>query len=425
MEQVLENRRPIDLSAQKVLYWTTLLYTVCIYGPMAMMSIGAAFLGVMLFVLFGSEYKKQLKKFSKNPFVIPTLWLSIACIASLFWAHFSNLEFYGKKPEVHWLKDSAKIWHILYLFLLAPIFSKLSDRQIRSILLLWLVLGFLSAVLGIVQHYVPIYQPLPLPDVGLIGYFHATGMTGFHLSYATIIGFPTAVWFASAAMLCRHEKLSKRTLTVFLVCSIFFIAHIFTYSKINWIAIPLTILLIAFLGFQSWIRWGIFIIVIAFGIIWGTSKEVQLRFRGTDSIKERVEVWSANIEMIKQHPILGVGWHKNSELSYGYYDHMKMHGFSSHAHNNILDQWATTGLFGLIPYLWWCFVCMWLGWQLYRSKAKGLVRAFGLGVVGGWFCLHLNGLTQTNFWDAKILHQVTWVAAFTMELYRRNVSAKQ
>jgi O-antigen ligase len=125
--------------------------------------------------------------------------------------------------------------------------------------------------------------------------------------------------------------------------------------------------------------------------------------------------------MIKAHPLFGVGWHRNSELSAAYYRTRPdfQVPFESHAHNNILDQWASTGLFGLATFVWLNVVVVLLARRLYLGRQELLWRAMGLGLVGGWICLHLNGMTQANWWDAKVLHQISWVTALTMELTRR------
>jgi len=109
--------------------------------------------------------------------------------------------------------------------------STLSEVKLRKIAKLWLGLGVASAILGIVQHYVPIYHPLELPDVGLRGYYHSTGMTGWHLSYASIIGFPTALCLAVVAILYRREKFSRRTQIALGATVLFFIAEYFYILK--------------------------------------------------------------------------------------------------------------------------------------------------------------------------------------------------
>jgi len=60
-----------------------------------------------------------------------------------------------------------------------------------------------------------------------------------------------------------------------------------------------------------------------------------------------------------------------------------------------------------------------MSYRIYRRNQDLLLRSLGLGLVGGWFCLQINGMTQANFWDAKVMHQIGWVTALTMEVYRR------
>jgi len=60
-----------------------------------------------------------------------------------------------------------------------------------------------------------------------------------------------------------------------------------------------------------------------------------------------------------------------------------------------------------------------MSFKIYRANHESSLAQPWAWVVGGWFCLHLNGLTQANFWDAKVLHQIGWVTALTMEVYRR------
>lgn len=409
-----------------------LLYALCIYGTMAMMSIGAGVVGVVWIALRRKKIGDDLRKFRDSPLVWPTLLFGFACIWSLVWARLTDLSFLGMRPTIDFVQDSRKIWHLFFPFVLAPAFSTLSITELRRVTKAWLFFGIAAAAVGIVQYYVPIFEPERLPHLDyhnyergtgwlamLKGSYHATGFAGFHLSYASIIAFPAAVSLALVAVLYRRGGFNYRTRLAIGAPVLFFLANVLTYSKMAWAAMPLTVVLIAVIGFRGWLRYSILALVAAFCVVWGTSSEVRLRFQGTDTIKERVEVWSANVEMIKQHPIFGVGWHRNAELSRAYYEAKNIRGFSSHAHNNFIDQWATTGLFGLGFYLWWTLVVLLMCFRVYNMNHDLLWRSLGLGLLGGWFCLHLEGMTQANWWDAKVLHQIGWCTAMTMEVYRR------
>jgi O-antigen ligase len=417
----------------KPLYAIVLLYTLCVYGPMAMMSIGAGVLFAGWLALRRKHLRDDLKLMRESPFFKPTLFFGLACLWSLVWAKWSGLTFMGMRPTVTW-DDTRKAWHLIFPFILAACFARLTEAELRKTVKFWFFLGVASAVLGIIQYYVPIFEPSRLPHLDYQGYnpgtgilallhgtYHATGFTGWHLSYASIIAFPAAVSLGLVAVLFRREHLSRRTRIAIAFSVAFFVATIFTYSKIAWASMPLTVVLIAIVGFKGWPRFALIGLVVAFCLAWATSSEFQMRFfRGTDTVKDRLEVWNANLEMIKEHPIFGVGWHRNSELSRAYYQSKGMRGFESHAHNNLLDQWATTGIVGLAGFIWWSVVAFALSWRIYKMNHDLLWRSLGLGLIGAWFCVHLNGMTQANWWDAKVLHQIGWVMAITTEVYRRS-----
>jgi len=402
------------------LYVSLLIYTIAIHGSMAMMSIGASLVLATFLYLSARKTRWNGKMLRESPVFWPTLVLGFGCAWSLVWAKITGLTFYGAQPEIKFGADIAKLWHLFFPFVLAPMLAKLPQERLTRVLWTWFGCGIASALLGVVQHYVPIVKPHPLPDPGLWGLYHATGFTGFHLSFASIIAFPTAVAFAASFIQYRRSGLSKRTLITFGLSVLFITANIFTYSKIHWAAIPLTLLFMSFFALKGRARIALTLIVVACSIAGALTPQVRMRFGGTDTIKERLQVWDANWVMIKQFPLFGVGWHHNSDLSGDYYKAIGLKkGFESHAHNNIVDQWATTGLLGLVGFIWLAWALMHMSYRNYRISRRLIWRAAGLGFLGGWFCLHLDGLTQTNFWDAKVLHQIGWVTALTIVAYVR------
>jgi O-antigen ligase len=91
-----------------------------------------------------------------------------------------------------------------------------------------------------------------------------------------------------------------------------------------------------------------------------------------------------------------------------------------HAHNNFLEILGGTGLFGALAWLaWWAGVLV-LAW---RARKISEPTQFALGVLAAFFVFHLNGLTQVNFWEAKVLHQLTFVIAWVL-LWVRNEGYK-
>jgi len=300
-----------------------LIYTVMLYGPMAAMSIGAGLLFALwlarVAVTRGEIARQDWKYLRASPMFLPTIAFTAACLWSVFWAKFTDLSFLGMKPSVELFGDSKKAWHLLFPLFLAPLFGDLSDRELRTGIRVWLWAGFAAAIMGILQFYFPIYAPVRLPHLDYENYkpavgwmalfrgqYHATGFAAFHLAFASILAFPAAVWFGWLAVQFRRGGVNRKTLFVAGGCLAFFLANLLTYSKIAWVALPLTVILIALLGFKGWPRYALVAGILAFGAVWSTSSEVRLRFQGTDAIRARVNLWQATAGMIREHPFFGV-----------------------------------------------------------------------------------------------------------------------
>ena len=96
-----------------LLYGVALLYSVCVYGTMAVMSIGAGMTFVAWLALRPGHYQADLRAMRESPVFWPTMFLGVACLWSLVWAKVSGLTFFGMAPTVTW-DDMRKSWHLLF-----------------------------------------------------------------------------------------------------------------------------------------------------------------------------------------------------------------------------------------------------------------------------------------------------------------------
>lgn len=403
-------------------FFVVVVYSLAVYGSMAVMSIGAALVGARY--LYDRLNLKE-RSTSRSPLLAPSLALALACAWSLIWAKISGLTFFSQAPDIQWGKDLAKLWHLAFPFVLAALFQKLSAEKLRQIFRVWFGASVIIAMVAIVQHYVPLFKPMALPDRGLEGLYHATGFTGFHLSFASILIFPNMVAYALLFVRARRSWFDRSFVALSACALLLTVATILTYSKMAWIALPASLLLLGFIGLKKWGRWS-FVALVLFATALGSQSEaVKSRLTGLRTINDRYLLWQVNGEMIRQFPFFGVGWHHNSDLSYAYYkakgvnsfqDLWIHEGFASHAHNNIIDQWATTGTVGFLAFLWWNAIAILLTYRVYKSNHQYWVRGFALGILVAWLGFHLNGMSQTNFWDAKVMHQLGWVTAMILAL---------
>ncbi|MFA6436578.1 MAG: O-antigen ligase family protein [Candidatus Gracilibacteria bacterium] len=94
----------------------------------------------------------------------------------------------------------------------------------------------------------------------------------------------------------------------------------------------------------------------------------------------RIESWQNAWIIIQDHPWLGVGYNTYSyvQRDYGFVKELKKHSATG-SDSTLLTIWATTGLIGLVTYIWF------LGALLYISffnRKNGLALGFFAGLLG-------------------------------------------
>jgi O-antigen ligase len=416
------------------------IYAVLSLFSMATMSIGA---GILVLLLLGQLAKGSttdglnapkaprsndsflITLFSK-PIGRSYLWSSfallIACVFSLIFSSLDPLSFGGYHSQVHLIADSAKLWYFFWPLILVFAISKITPAQRLQVLRAWLITFVLLSAFGIVQYFIgwPRFQPIP----GLEGHSATTLFLGHHLSVASVFIFPFFVLLDFLRQAPRSNvtvgKSPVLPVWVLSLGAVFgFATLMLTFSRTEWVALPIGILV--------WMLWAlpppgksgkkvrvfaVLGILIAGGLC-SQIPEVKYRLTNQMGVHERQDLWEANWEMFKQRPLTGVGLKHNQELS-GFYLMEKYHAtdvFSGHAHNNILDFLGGTGLIGLLAFLvWWFFIFKW--------TLRPGVRVAGYNLSAGFFCallvFQLNGLTQVNFWEAKVQHQLMWSIAWIL-----------
>ena len=394
--------------------WGLGIYAVLILTSMASMSLGIGVVLISLLVacrgprvffqLICSEFVRRDQKEMRRYFGL-TMFLTVACGVSLIGATINPLSYGGRGPVVSFWPDMAKSWYFFLPLILVPALRLLSEKQKQGVLLSWLMAFAILSVLGIFQYFLgwPKAQGIPFNEPR----FHATLFLGHHLSVASIFSFP----FFIALDLTRRTVFSKYFLVP--IIAIGLTALVATYSRMLWIALPVGILI-----WVAWIlprKWAILTVVFT-GFAAGALLKVpaiNTRMSYFGGVSERKILWQANYEFFKARPFTGVGWHHNLELS-GYY--LKIFGnpdlpiFSGHAHSNFFEVMGSLGVLGLVAwFLWNCFV---ISLPIRYRKAPDAYLA--RGVVCAWIVFQINGLTQVNFWESKVIHSMMWVVAWTL-----------
>jgi len=409
-------------------YSTALVAALSAYAlfslfSMAAMSIGAAALIIVLVMIKTKQIRKDLQSELNSAvtrrYLQLSMILALTCILSLLVAKFWPLGFGGHFVEVRFFRDIAKLWYLFWPILLVIGLRKLSRQEQGIVLKSWLTGFALLSVIGLFQYFTGWPRPQVIPGSEPDVRYHVTLFLGHHLSVASILIFPFfAVMDLAFDGFAARDGLTRRSVPLFpkgilaLIGLIGLVALFLTYSRMLWIALPV--------GLFVWLGWRLtgrarWVTIILCALILGGAVQlpsIQTRIRAGIGITERFELWKANTEFLKIRPLTGAGWRHNEELA-GFYLSSKSSGarvFSGHAHNNFIDMLGGTGILGTLAWIAWCLGAVWLAFagRHYRFQS------FWRGLVCAWLVFHLNGLTQVNFWEAKVQHQLAWVLAWSL-----------
>lgn len=204
------------------------------------------------------------------------------------------------------------------------------------------------------------------------------------------------------------------------------LAVIFAMTRGVWAAVLVTLPAVALL--LNW-RKGLItlcLVVAGVGMLTATIPSVRERalftldFNRTHD-SERLVLWRANAEIVKDSPIFGWGHGENSRRLKEVYERLGVPStqFTGHAHNQYFEAAAGTGLVGLGFYLLFMGLLLRLSFQTYRGWAAKsspdertrLMRGLSLGVLAALVCFLLGGLTEANFAISKNRHLILFLAS--------------
>lgn len=174
------------------------------------------------------------------------------------------------------------------------------------------------------------------------------------------------------------------------------VALYLTYSRGAWLGIVAGLACIGFFGNQP-IRLALFallLIGVILAIPFLQTERAQSLFQiGTGTGFFRVSVWQSAIEMIRDHPITGVGL---DNFLYEYPKYINPEAWRepnlSHPHNIVLDFWARLGIGGVIVLVWMLYEFYRTGWQKIQTQ-----RALVIGLMATMTAALAHGLIDAAY----------------------------
>ncbi len=322
-----------------------------------------------------------------------THFITTACFLSLLFAWFMPIRLAGEIPEVKFIRDMWKAWYFYWPLFTVPCLLALSAPSRRIVYGVYLYTFGIVAVIGCIQFFTGWPRPQPIPG---LGFYHVTVFPGHHLSFASIAIFP---FFLTLAEIFRGKIIPRSHATAIAVVG--FAAIFGTYSRQVWLSLPIGLFLFTLLQLPK--RKAIFASVLGIIAIFALWQVPMIHDRAMNGmgIRERVDLWKINIEFFKLRPLTGVGWHHNLPMSGAYFREFRpeiVSPFTGHAHSNFFEFLGGLGLIGVLAYFYWTWTTL--------SQAVRVGGTLGAAFFSVWFVFHVNGLTQVNLWESKVLHSM-------------------
>ena len=148
------------------------------------------------------------------------------------------------------------------------------------------------------------------------------------------------------------------------------------------------------------------LIVLIFGmILYSFFPEIKIHMKKTVSFKwnkDRLSIWRIALEIIRDHPIFGIG-NGNFKKLYKKYMRPDDRKPVGHPHNDFLNIYLTAGIGGFIAYIMIFYLFIRNIYKTYLSinNKEPFYKGILLGSIGSVISFLVAGLAQNYFTDSE------------------------
>lgn len=367
--------------------------------------IGIAILGWIIDMI----HKKSFC-WKKTPLDIPILIYVVFQIIAVLTSQDISTAFSG------WLNTD---WFILFYYAVVNLLDKESDY--KRIIILLAISGSISAIYGIVQHFVGIDFIRGGKIILHYGdYFRATGFFSFPLTYG---GVQLVLFLLLAPFyFFKNEILNKKIFTIILL--ILFFSIIASYARSAWMGFgAATVLLLFFLN-KKYVFMVIGSAIVGIVAIYFIHPNLLFKY-GLFSMFDisenapynnlvRIKLWQSTWLMIKDNWLFGIGYSNFADIFETYKVPFDYGGLND-PHNDYLKVAALSGIFGGISFIVLWFYDLKTKFKTYRNphflEDLTLWKAGSIGSFFAIFAFLIAALTQEYYHDAETAELWWFIAA--------------
>ncbi|MCL4459351.1 MAG: O-antigen ligase family protein [Chloroflexi bacterium] len=223
---------------------------------------------------------------------------------------------------------------------------------------------------------------------------------------------------------CLALFAGRRRLLYTLATVVMLLCLVLTFSLGAWLAVLVAAIFIAFVvkGKRAVLPVGMGVAAVALGLL-PLAQVERIRSHlqlGEGTTFLRLQLWQAAVNMVKDHPLFGIGL---DNFLYRYREHYRLpeawqEPNISHPHNLILDYWLRLGLPGLIVGVWLLVRFFSRGLRLYRRLNEATLKALMLGLLAGMVDFVVHGMIDNSYFLVD-LAMIFWFSLAIVDIMER------
>lgn len=364
------------------------------------LSVSLLEIGVGLTLLLGFIGMCQTSKFQfilNHPLFPSVLSLAVAIVLSVV---FAEPYPFGKPLE--------KVGYLLAIFPFTFFFWKFPQTR-TQIVRLCLVLSFVLGITATLQFFgcfknLKFLSAHSMPIPGTEGrYFLATGFTFHHTPFGASV-----IWIFHV-LLAQLLIFKKKKEVPWLVAGAGFclLAIVLSFSRGVWLSLFCSGLFVMTL--INWKRAAQLLLLSVFlvGILFASSSPFRDRLSSfrISANQERLDLWKISIDMFKDSPVFGQGFHSFGNRIDQFSDRrLSDPHFPVDSHNMYLDFLSSTGIVGFAAFLIFLFSIgksLFKGWK--ETAGNLIEKSWLLTATGGFLSFLIAGFFDRHFYMVQTL----------------------
>lgn len=397
----------LSICGRQVLYYSLLAlpFVASFSSALVNTSIGFAIFGLLCIAV------------SERKIALPSRAVTLSFILIIIWSFVSFHNTISVKSSFGGIVKLLK-----YGFLILAACNGIKDRRHLRLIITSLVFGLLVASID------AIYQLIMGVDIFLrhpynfvIGLPRLSGV----FPHTNLFGGYLALFIPLAAAIGLYYTRGRKKAVVLLVSALATFCLVYTFSRSAIAGLGIAIFIMAVAKRDKIILFGVIAALILTPFL--LPKNIRDWVKTNNTVwevllnKERINIYRASLNMIKAHPVMGVGTNTFC-INYQKYKAVETDGFTYdsnyYAHNIFLHTAGELGVVGLMLLIWFFIALFTLAWRCYRLARDNLIKVASLGVIGSMSAFIINGLTESNLYYSKIATLFFFMVGLLLGIYK-------